>query len=49
MKKKFVRVWTTFDLQLNLRLTRGILVILAEKATSGAPMPKRIVPRCYRC
>ena len=35
-----------FDLLSNLGLTRGILVILAKKGTSGAPMPERVAPRC---
>ena len=48
-KNRFVKVWTLFDLRLNLGLTRGILVILAEKGTSGAPMPERVMPCCSRC
>ena len=38
-------VWPT----IKLGLTRGILVILAEKGTSSAPVPERVVPRCFRC
>ena len=38
-----------FDLLSNLGLIRGILVILAEKGTSSAPLPEQIVPRCPRC
>ena len=33
-----MRVLTSFDLRSNLGLTRGILVILAEKGTLGAPV-----------
>ena len=45
----FVRVLTLFDLRSNLGLTRGILVILAEKGTSGALVPERVVPRHSGC
>ena len=38
-----------FDLRLNLELTRGILVILLEKSTLGAPMPEQVVSRHSRC
>ena len=38
-----------FDLRLNLGLTKGILVILAEKVTSGALVPERVAPRHSRC
>ena len=40
-KRCFARVWTSFGLWSNLGLTRGILVILAEKRhfkCSGAQM-----------
>ena len=37
-KMLFVRVLTSFDLRSNLGLTRGILVILAERGTSGTSM-----------
>ena len=37
-KMLFVRVLTSFDLRSNLGLTKGILVILAERGTSGASM-----------
>ena len=33
----------------NLRLTRGILVILAEKGTLGAPMSEWVVPHHFGC
>ena len=38
-----------FDLWSNLGLTRGVLVILAEKGTLGAPVPERVAPCCSRC
>ena len=41
-----------FDLvwpSINPRLTRGILVFLVEKGTSGAPMPEQVVPHRSRC
>jgi len=38
-----------FDLQSNLGLTRGILVILVEKGTSGALMCERVTPRHFGC
>ena len=38
-----------FDLQLNLGLTRGILVILAEKVTSSTPVPEQVASCCFRC
>ena len=38
------RVLTSFDLRLNLGLTRGILVILTEKGTSGAPVLEQVAP-----
>ena len=37
-KMLFMRVLTSFDLRSNLGLTRGILVILVERGTSGASM-----------
>ena len=48
-KHCFVKVWTSFDLRSNLGLTRGILVILAEKGTLSALVPKRVAPHCSRC
>ena len=42
-------VWTLFGLWSNLGLTRGILVILAEKCTLGAPMPERVAPHRSGC
>ena len=45
----FVRVLTLLDLWLNLGLTRAILVILVEKGTSGAPVPKWVAPCCFGC
>ena len=48
-KHCFVKVWTSFDLRSNLGLTRGILVILAEKDTLSALVPKRVAPHCSRC
>ena len=44
-----MRVFTSFDLRSNLWLTRGILVILAQRGTSGAPMPKQVVAHHSRC
>ena len=44
-----MKVWTSFDLRSNLGLTRGILVILAEKGTSNVLMPKRVAPRHFGC
>ena len=38
-----------FDLWSNLGLTRGVLVILAEKGTLGALVSDWAVPRCSRC
>ena len=38
-----------FDLRSNLGLTRGILVILAKRGTSGAPVPEWIAPCHSRC
>ena len=46
-KRCFVRVWTSFGPWSNLGLTRGILVISAEKCTSGASVPKRVVPHHF--
>ena len=37
-----------FDLWLNLELTRGILVILAEKVTLGALVPEQVAPHRSR-
>jgi len=45
----FVEVWTSFDLQLNLWLTMGVLVILAEMGTSGVLMPEQVVSHHSRC
>ena len=42
-------VWTSFGLRSNLGLTKGILVILAEKCTSGAPIPEWVAPRRSGC
>ena len=47
--KKIVRVLILFNLQSNLRLTRGILVILAETGTSGALMLEWVVPHHSVC
>ena len=38
-----------FDLLPNLGLTRGILVILAKKVTSGTPVPEWVTPCHSRC
>ena len=46
-KRCFVRVWTSFGPWSNLGLTRGILVISAEKCTSGASVPKRVAPHHF--
>ena len=45
----FVRVSTSFDLRFILGLTKGILVILAKKGTSGALMPEWVMPRHSGC
>ena len=44
-----MRVLTSFDLQSNLGLTRGILVILVKKGTLGALVPKRVAPHRSGC
>ena len=43
-----MEVWTSFDPRLNLGLTKGVLVILAEKGISGALMPEWVMPRHSR-
>ena len=48
-KHCFAKVWTFFESQSNLGLTKGILVISAEKCTPGAPVPKQVTPRRSRC
>ena len=44
-----MRVLTSFDLRSKLGLTKGVLVILAKKSTSGVPVPEWVAPRCSRC
>ena len=42
-------VLTSFDLRLNLGSTRGILVILFERSTLGAPVPVRVMSHHSGC
>ena len=44
-----MRVLTSFDLWLKPRLTRGILVVLAEKGALGTPVPEQVVPCRFGC
>ena len=39
-----MRVLTSFDLWLKPGLTRGILVVLAEKGALGTPVPEQVAP-----
>ena len=43
-----MEVWTSFDLRLNLGLTKGVLVILAGKGTSGVPVLEWVASRRSR-
>ena len=47
-----VKFWGDFDLvwlSANLGLTKGVLIILAERATLSAPVFERVVPCHSRC
>ena len=44
-----MRVLTSFDLWSNLGLTKGFLVILAKRGTSGASMLERVAQRHFVC